>query len=137
MELCDGNMWTGFKLLFSALASPLPCSREIMAAVPPIAAFSQGDITNPVFKMTVPGMVCCGVLASSKAVSLDLLGHDKSFSDLLSSQLIACLDCSNAQRGATVHRSLLLPWPSIEIEFLKPCKIFVGNKQGCFVVNFK
>lgn len=82
MELCDGNMWTGFKLLFLALASPPPCSGEIMAAVSPIAAFSQGGIANPVFKMTVPGMVYCGVLASSKAVSLDLLVHHKSFSDL-------------------------------------------------------
>lgn len=103
MELCDGIMWTRFKLLFLALASPLLCSGEIMAAVSPIAAFNQGDITNSVFKMTGPGIVYCGVLASSKAVSLDLLVHHKSFSDLLSLQLIACLDFSNAQRGATVH----------------------------------
>lgn len=133
MELCDGNMWTRFKLLFSALASPPPCSGEASS----IAAFSQVDVTNSVFKMTVPGIVCCGVLASSKAVSLDPLVHDKSFSDLLSSQLVACLDCSNAQRGATVLRSVLLPLPGIKAEFLKPCKIFVGNKQGCFVINFK
>lgn len=74
MELCDGNRWTGFKLVFLALASLL-CSGEMRAAVSPIAAFSQGDITNSDFKLTVPGIVCCGVLASSKAVSLDLLVH--------------------------------------------------------------
>lgn len=59
-------MWTRFKLLFLALASPPPWPGEIMAAVSPMAAFSQGDITNSAFKMTVPGIVsvCCGVLAS-------------------------------------------------------------------------
>lgn len=66
MELCDGNTWTGFKLLFLALASSPLWPGERMAAVSPIAAFSQGDISNSVFKMAVPGIVsvCCGVLAS-------------------------------------------------------------------------
>lgn len=59
MELCDGNMWARFKLLFLALASPTLCSGEIRAAVSVIAAFSQGDVTKSIFRMTVPGIVSC------------------------------------------------------------------------------
>lgn len=63
LELCDGNTW--IKLLFLSLASHLHWSEQIIPAVSPLA-FSQVDVTNSLFKMTVPGFlsICCGALAS-------------------------------------------------------------------------